>query len=196
VSEHGPACPCHECLDVYAPNKPAPSPGPSVKVLEFPEIDFFLPFFLPRFFSEEKITPLYGMEWVDSLLRACHTLNADKPDHQKWINEARAKLDVPAPPPAEVEKAMGTLQDAAREGYPYVYEFASDQELWWADVLAALAVVRDALSKPPMKVTREQLESAINTYHITGPHSPFILEEDIQRFLHRLGIVVDGEEKS
>jgi len=50
-------------------------------------------------YEEEKITPLYGMEWVDSLLRACRAINADKPDHQKWIDEARAKLDVTAPSP-------------------------------------------------------------------------------------------------
>ena len=46
----------------------------------------------------------------------------------------------------------------------------------------------------PKVVSRNALESAIDTYHITGPHSPFILEEDIPRFLYRLGLAVEPEE--
>lgn len=49
--------------------------------------------------------------------------------------------------PSEDERALDTLQDAAREGYPYVYEFNSDKELWWADVLKAIAHLRSRLAE-------------------------------------------------
>jgi len=56
---------------------------------------------------------------------------------------------------------------------------------------AALLTLR-AATKPKV-VSREELESALNVYHITGPHAPFILEEDVRRFLHRLGIEVEDK---
>ena len=43
------------------------------------------------------------------------------------------------------ERALDTLQDAAREGYPYVYQYDSDRELWWADILKAIAYLRSIL---------------------------------------------------
>jgi hypothetical protein len=39
-------------------------------------------------FDATKITPLFGMDWVLSLLRACREINKDKPEHQKWIDDA------------------------------------------------------------------------------------------------------------
>ena len=64
---------------------------------------------------------------------------------------AREAGTAPAPSPGLSDadaRALDTLQDAAREGYPYVYEYESDKELWWADALKALAHLRSRLAKP------------------------------------------------
>ena len=44
-------------------------------------------------FDAIKITPLFGIDWVLSLLRACREINKDKPEHQKWIDEAYRVLE-------------------------------------------------------------------------------------------------------
>jgi len=45
-------------------------------------------------FDAIKITPLFGIDWVLSLLRACREINKDKPEHQKWIDEAYRVIEV------------------------------------------------------------------------------------------------------
>ena len=65
---------------------------------------------------------------------------------------AREAGTAPAPSPGlsdADERALDVLQDAAREGYPYVCELESDRGLWWADVLKALAHLRSRLSATP-----------------------------------------------
>ena len=44
-------------------------------------------------FAAAEITPLFGMDWALSLLRVCREINKDKPEHQKWIDEAYRVLE-------------------------------------------------------------------------------------------------------
>ena len=61
-------------------------------------------------FDAIKITPLFGMDWVLSLLRACREINKDKPEHQGWIDEAYRVLE-----------AMGRIDKAELHNFIYLY---------------------------------------------------------------------------
>ena len=157
---------------------PAPLPGPSPELKQV--VDYIT-------------RPLFGMEWVDSLLRACRELNKGKPEHQKWIDEARAILKghaapPPAPLPKEVEEAMARMPDAilcayafrlghTRATIPSVSEATYDNE---ADE-AALAVIRAALR--PKVVTREWLVKL-------GECFIYLKLDEAQAILRELGIEV------
>jgi len=110
------------------------------------------------------LPPLSGMAWVDSLLRACREINKDKPEHQKWIDEARVVLSKPAQLlPKEAEEAMKTL-----DGHFGGADF--DPAIFGADdggpidagrerLLSAYALIKAALR--PKVVTRELLEKIL-----------------------------------
>jgi hypothetical protein len=72
------------------------------------------------------------------------------------------------PLPAEVEKAIGTIHEAAYEGLCHKYH--PQEKEWWADVIKAEAVLKSALR--PKVVSREDVDNFVTAIYAAGQGRP------------------------
>jgi hypothetical protein len=105
-------------------------------------------------------------------------------------------VSVPAPQPEQSvgqEERSKLLHDRLSVWYGIGSErFGHEND---EEVYREIYTLIDGLLSPPAprKVSRESLAEAVIAYQITGPHNAFILVDDIQRFLYRLGMEVEDE---
>jgi len=128
------------------------------------------------------------------LWKACSLKEAELKDGLKaelvTLKPPLIESGVPAALPAEVEEAMDRIEEAIREAFALHdiigertkhYEFEKDQ--------AALAVIRAALTKPPIRVTSWHLHEWATGFDEDISHN----EHNLRDIFHELGIAVDGE---